>query len=53
MIGLPSGARIWLACGCDGSAQRLDGLAGLVQTQLTEDAFSGQCLSFADAAVTA
>jgi transposase len=42
MIGLPSGARVWLACGVTDLRNGFDGLAGLVQTRLTEDAFSGQ-----------
>jgi transposase len=46
MIGLPSGARVWLACGVTDLRNGFDGLAGLVQTQLTEDAFSGQLFVF-------
>jgi len=46
MIGLPNGARIWLACGVTDLRNGFDGLAGLVQTQLTEDAFSGQLFVF-------
>jgi transposase len=46
MIGLPSGARIWLACGVTDLRNGFDGLAGLVQTKLTEDAFSGQLFVF-------
>ena len=46
MIGLPNGARIWLACGATDLRNGFDGLAGLVQTQLTEDAFSGQLFVF-------
>ena len=46
MIGLPSGARVWLACGVTDLRNGFDGLAGLVQTQLVEDAFSGQLFVF-------
>jgi transposase len=46
MIALPSGARIWLACGVTDLRNGFDGLAGLVQTQLAEDAFSGQLFVF-------
>ncbi len=46
MIGLPSGARIWLACGVTDLRNGFDGLAGLVQTQLAEDPFSGQLYVF-------
>jgi transposase len=37
MIGLPNGARVWLACGFTDLRNGFDGLAGLVQTKLTED----------------
>lgn len=46
MIGLPSGVRVWLACGVTDLRNDFDGLAGLVQTQLAEDAFSGQLFVF-------
>ena len=46
MIGLPGGARIWIACGVTDLRNGFDGLAGLVQTQLTEDPFSGQLFVF-------
>ena len=46
MIGLPSGVRVWLACGVTDLRNGFDGLAGLVQTQLAEDAFSGQLFVF-------
>lgn len=46
MIGLPSGAQIWLACGVTDLRNGFDGLAALVQTQLLEDAFSGQLFVF-------
>ncbi len=46
MIGLPDGARVWLACGITDLRNGFDGLAGLVQTKLTEDPFSGQLFVF-------
>ncbi len=46
MIGLPPGVRVWLACGVTDLRNGFDGLAGLVQTQLAEDAFSGQLFVF-------
>ena len=46
MIGLPPGVRLWLACGVTDLRNGFDGLAGLVQTQLAEDAFSGQLFVF-------
>lgn len=46
MIALPAGARVWLAAGITDMRKGFDGLAGLVQTQLTEDAFSGQLFVF-------
>ena len=39
MIGLPNGARVWLACGLTDLRNGFDGLAGLVQTKLAEDPF--------------
>ena len=46
MIGLPSGARVWLACGVTDLRNGFDGLAGLVQNKLAEDPFSGQIFVF-------
>lgn len=46
MITLPSGMRIWLACGATDLRNGFDGLAGLIQTQLAEDPFSGQLFVF-------
>lgn len=46
MIGLPAGTRIWIACGVTDMRKGFDGLAALVQTQLHEDAFSGQLFVF-------
>ncbi len=46
MISLPSGARIWLACGATDLRNGFDGLSALIQTQLSEDPFSGQLFVF-------
>lgn len=46
MISVPGGARIWLACGITDMRKGFDGLAGIVQTQLAEDPFSGQLFVF-------
>jgi transposase len=46
MIALPGGTRIWLACGATDLRNGFDGLAGLIQTQLAEDPFSGQLFVF-------
>ena len=46
MIALPQGARVWLAAGATDMRKGFDGLAGLVQTQLLEDPFSGQLFVF-------
>lgn len=46
MIGLPSGTRIWLACGVTDMRKGFDGLAALVQLALAEDPFSGQLFVF-------
>jgi len=46
MISLPSGARIGLACGATDLRHGFDGLAALIQTQLSEDPFSGQLFVF-------
>jgi transposase len=46
MIGLPSDARIWLACGATDMRKGFDGLAAIVQLQLAEDPFSGQLFVF-------
>ena len=46
MIGLPNGARVWLACGLTDLRNGFDGLAALVQTKLAEDPFSGQLFVF-------
>ena len=42
MIRPPSGVRIWLACRVTDLRNGFDGLAALVQTQLSEHAYSGQ-----------
>ena len=46
MITLAGGARVWLAAGATDLRKGFDGLAGLVQTQLAEDPFSGQLFVF-------
>lgn len=46
MIGLPSGARIWIAAGATDMRKGFDGLAALVQETLAEDPFSGQMFVF-------
>jgi transposase len=46
MIGFPSEGRIWLACGATDMRKGFDGLAAIVQLQLTEDPFSGQLFVF-------
>jgi transposase len=46
MIALPAGVQVWLAAGETDLRKGFDGLAALVQTQLTEDPFSGQLYVF-------
>ena len=46
MIALPAGVKVWLAAGATDMRKGFDGLAALVQTQLTEDPFSGQLFVF-------
>lgn len=46
MIALPAGAQIWIACGVTDLRNGFDGLAALIQTRLTEDAYSGQLFVF-------
>ena len=46
MIALPAGVQVWLAAGATDMRKGFDGLAGLVQTQLLEDPFSGQLFVF-------
>lgn len=46
MIALPPNARVWLAAGSTDMRKGFDGLAALVQTQLTEDPFSGHLFVF-------
>ena len=41
MIGLPSGVRVWLACGTTDMRKGMDGLALLAQQVLMEDPFGG------------
>jgi transposase len=46
MIGLPSSTRVWLVCGVTDMRKGFDGLAALIQVQLSEDPFSGQLYVF-------
>lgn len=46
MISLATDTRIWLACGVTDLRNGFDGLAGLIQTRLSEDPFSGQLFVF-------
>jgi transposase len=46
MISLPVGTRVWLAAGVTDMRKGMDGLAALVQTALTENAFSGHVFVF-------
>jgi transposase len=46
MMGMPHGARIWLACGATDMRRGFDGLAALVQTQLAADAYAGHLFVF-------
>jgi transposase len=46
MMGLPHGARIWLACGVTDMRRGFDGLAALVQTQLLADPYTGHLFVF-------
>jgi transposase len=46
MIVLPSGARVWLACGYTDMRKGMDGLAMLAQQVLAENPFSGALFAF-------
>jgi transposase len=46
MIALPSGTRVWLAAGVTDMRKGMDGLAGLAQTALAENPFSGHIFVF-------
>ena len=46
MIVLPSGARVWLACGYTDMRKGMDGLAMLAQQVLQEDPFGGALFAF-------
>lgn len=46
MIGLPAGTRVWLAAGMTDMRKGFDGLAGLAQTALIQDPFSGHVFVF-------
>src|SRR4051794_41921004 len=46
MIGLPSGARVWLAAGRTDMRKGFDGLAAVVQERLAQDPFEGHLFVF-------
>ncbi len=46
MIALPSGARVWLACGVTDMRKGFDGLSAIVQLQLAENPHSGHLFVF-------
>jgi transposase len=46
MISLPSGARVWLACGRTDMRKGIDGLAMLAQQVLAKDPFGGALFAF-------
>jgi transposase len=46
MIVLPSGARVWLACGYTDMRKGMDGLAMLAQQMLQASPFSGALFAF-------
>lgn len=46
MIGLPPGARVWLAAGVTDMRKGFDGLAAAVKAALAEDPYSGQLFEF-------
>ena len=46
MIGVPLGARVWIAAGVTDMRKGMDGLAALVQTALGERPFSGDVFVF-------
>ena len=46
MIGLPAGTRIWIVAGVTDLRRGFVGLAGMVQTALEENTFSGQVFVF-------
>ena len=46
LISPPSGTRIWIAAGVTDMRRGFDGLAALIQTQLSADPFSGHLFVF-------
>ena len=46
MFALPSGTRVWVAAGVTDMRKGMDGLAGLAQTVLLENPFSGHIFAF-------
>ena len=46
MIGLPLGARVWLAAGVTDLRKGFDGLAAIVKATLAEDPYAGHLFAF-------
>ncbi len=46
MIGLPPGARVWLAAGITDMRKGFDGLAAIVKVALAEDPYTGHLFVF-------
>jgi transposase len=46
MIGLPLGARVWLAAGVTDMRKGFDGLAAIVKSTLAEDPYAGHLFVF-------
>jgi transposase len=46
VIGLPSGARVWLAVGRTDMRKGFDGLAAAVEERLAQDPFGGHLFVF-------
>jgi transposase len=46
MIGLPLGARVWLAAGVTDMRKGFDGLAALIKSTLAEDPYAGHLFVF-------
>jgi transposase len=46
MIGLPHGARVWLAAGVTDMRKGFDGLAAIIKSTLAEDPYAGHLFVF-------
>lgn len=46
MIGLPPGARVWLAAGVTDMRKGFDGLAAIIKSTLAEDPYAGHLFVF-------